>query len=256
MAVTTAAIIASLGPDVDRPDEAGAWVVLALAFAGLRIATIDTNLASSTYVLDAIGVAVFIGGTGGAASPFLALALAGAWWAAAKGGRGAVYGLAFSLAYVVLVAPHAARDGDLAAILYQPAFVLVIGVLGDRLRVAGAGPTGDHAALNSEAYELQREHVKAGLDRAVHGGPVPVDALLTAGPLGLTATQTELIPYLMLGLSNQEIADALSVSEATVRYRLTRLYRSLGVRGRKAAAQRARELGLGALLPSTAPNPG
>ena len=47
----------------------------------------------------------------------------------------------------------------------------------------------------------------------------------------------------------------LSVSEATVRYRLTRLYRCLGVKGRKAAAERARELGLGALLPATAPDP-
>ena len=37
-----------------------------------------------------------------------------------------------------------------------------------------------------------------------------------------------------------------SVSEATVRYRLTRLYRALGVRGRKAAVARAREIGLAA----------
>ncbi len=87
--------------------------------------------------------------------------------------------------------------------------------------------------------------MKAGLSRAIGGGLVPIDALLAAGQLGLTASQTELIPYLMLGMSNQEIADALSVSEATVRYRLTRLYRCLGVKGRKAAAERARELGLG-----------
>jgi DNA-binding CsgD family transcriptional regulator len=85
---------------------------------------------------------------------------------------------------------------------------------------------------------------------------VPIDVLLTAGQLGLTAMQTELIAYLILGLSNQEIADALSVSEATVRYRLTRLYRVLDVRGRKAAAERARELGLDALVAGAAPNAG
>jgi DNA-binding CsgD family transcriptional regulator len=60
--------------------------------------------------------------------------------------------------------------------------------------------------------------------------------------------QIELLAYLMLGLTNQQIADAASVSEATVRYRLTPLYRTLGVRGRKAAAERARELGLGDLV--------
>jgi DNA-binding CsgD family transcriptional regulator len=93
-----------------------------------------------------------------------------------------------------------------------------------------------------------------GLSRAVQGGVVPIDVLLTAGQLGLTALQTELIAYLILGLSNMEIADAMNISEATVRWRLTRLYRVLDVRGRKAAAERARELGLDALV-TAAPTP-
>jgi DNA-binding CsgD family transcriptional regulator len=71
--------------------------------------------------------------------------------------------------------------------------------------------------------------------------------------MGLTALQAELLAYLMLGLSNQEIADATQVSEATVRYRLTGLYRILGVSGRKQAAARARDLGLTA-MPQSDPN--
>jgi DNA-binding CsgD family transcriptional regulator len=52
----------------------------------------------------------------------------------------------------------------------------------------------------------------------------------------------------VLGLTNQEIADATKVSVPTVRYRLTRLYRMLGVPGRKAAIAAAREFGLAASL--------
>ena len=59
---------------------------------------------------------------------------------------------------------------------------------------------------------------------------------------GLTVIQAELLAYLQMGLTNQEIADATKVGEATVRYRLTRLYRALGVSGRKAAVQRAMAL--------------
>jgi LuxR family maltose regulon positive regulatory protein len=71
-----------------------------------------------------------------------------------------------------------------------------------------------------------------------------MDVLLAASREGLTVLQAELLAYLVLGLTNQEIADATSVGEATVRYRLTRLYRALGVRGRKAAIARAHEIGL------------
>ena len=68
--------------------------------------------------------------------------------------------------------------------------------------------------------------------------------LIVAGQLGLTANQVELLGYLLLGFGNAQIADAIGRSEATVRYRLTSLYRAMGVSGRRAAIQRARELGL------------
>src|SRR5207244_11582118 len=73
---------------------------------------------------------------------------------------------------------------------------------------------------------------------------VPVDAVRPAVQLVRTSDQAGLSSSLVLGPSNLEIADALDASEATVRYRPTRLYRALGVRGRRAAASRARELGI------------
>ena len=203
-------------------------------------------------LFDAIGTAIFLAGTGGAGSPFVLFVVAGAWWAAnAMERRGWVYGVTFGVAYLVLVAPIALRAGDASAVVYQPATVLIIAMLSDRVQAARRATTrAAFTAIDAE-LGLDDEVLRRGLSRALPSSEVPVDALLTAGQLGLTAHQTELIAYLMLGLTNQEIADATGVSEATVRYRLTPLYRSLGVRGRKAAAERARELGLAALIHAT-----
>jgi DNA-binding CsgD family transcriptional regulator len=100
-------------------------------------------------------------------------------------------------------------------------------------------------ALNAAPPGIEQLAIREGLQRALTTMQVPVDVVLTAGQVGLTAAQTELLSYLVLGLSNFEIADAAGISEATARYRLTRLYRALGVRGRRAAARRAKEFGLG-----------
>jgi len=154
-----------------------AWAVLALSFAVLRIAVFRTDLASSTYVLDAVGSAVFIGGTGAAGSPFFALALAGAWWASMKARRGSLYALAFALGYLVLVAPAAIRAGDLAAAVYQPAFVVTIGILGDRL--TEQDPSRWAFTVLHGSAEPGPESVRVGLSRAIRGGNVPIDVLLT-----------------------------------------------------------------------------
>ena len=79
---------------------------------------------------------------------------------------------------------------------------------------------------------------------AAGDSPLPIDTLVVAGRLGLRADEVELLGYLLLGFGNAQIAEAIGRSEATVRFRLTRLYRSLGVRGRREAINRARRLGL------------
>lgn len=59
-----------------------------------------------------------------------------------------------------------------------------------------------------------------------------------------TARELELIGLIDAGLSNQQLADRLSVSVATVKWHLYNLYTKLGVSSRSAALARARALNL------------
>jgi DNA-binding CsgD family transcriptional regulator len=234
-----------LGPN----QETSVWIGIALGFAFLRIITIGRGPTTTTLILDALGTVIFLAGTGGTESPFYPLALAGGWWAAlAVQNRGLLYGITFAASYIVLIVPMSVGGLAIAARFYQPAAIVIMTALADQLsamnrRIAELTRTAASSGLDAEQRSMRQ-----GLSRALPTSHVPIHALLTAGQLGLTAIQTELLAYLMLGLTNQEIADAAGVSEAAVRYRLTRLYRKLGVRGRKAAADRAREYGLGDLV--------
>lgn len=59
-----------------------------------------------------------------------------------------------------------------------------------------------------------------------------------------TAREMELLSLIEAGLSNQQLADRLSVSVATVKWHLYNLYTKLGVSSRAAALARARSLNL------------
>jgi DNA-binding NarL/FixJ family response regulator len=63
---------------------------------------------------------------------------------------------------------------------------------------------------------------------------------------GLTDREAEILRLVARGLSNQEIARELWVTEPTVKFHLTRLYRKLGVTSRTAAARWAFAKGLAA----------
>ncbi len=67
----------------------------------------------------------------------------------------------------------------------------------------------------------------------------------------LTAREAEVLALLAEGLSNQQIADRLSVSLSTVKTHISNLYSKLGAERRTQALARARTLGL--LRPATAP---
>ena len=60
----------------------------------------------------------------------------------------------------------------------------------------------------------------------------------------LTSRQHEILPLLAEGMPNKRIADALSVTEGTVKQHLKDLFRRLGVRNRTQAVKEAQRLGL------------
>ena len=75
-----------------------------------------------------------------------------------------------------------------------------------------------------------------------HAGAGRQIADLLSRSLHLTLTDAKLLSLLWRGMSNEEIAQSLSVRVGTVKSRLFRLYQKLGVRRRAAAVLRAAEV--------------
>lgn len=243
------AAIVILAVDGSRAPQSANWEIALAIFiglSGLHLVSVSRRLQFSTVALDGAAAAVLLAGTGAPASPLYFFAVAGVWWAAHLPRRrsGAVYGMAFVLVYAALVIPEAIRDAVLIQAVEDASLVLIVVLLADSfVRVDG------HALELSEALAraplgAEKIAIREGLKRAIGPMEISLDVLLAASRSGLTVIQAELLAYLTLGLTNQQIADATNVSDATVRYRLTRLYRALGVRDRKGARKQALELGI------------
>lgn len=255
-----AALAAALGVTVLQRTPAATSSALLIAFAialgvsALRTVTVLRPLALTTICLDAVGTVLLTAGTGAPGSPFGFFALAGVWWAAhlRRPRSGLIYALVFTAAYAILVVPEAIRQHELASSFERIGALLVVAFLADWFVRVDRRALELNEALHAPRFGPEHMAIREGLERALGNLDIPLDVVLAAGQLGLTAIQAELLSYLVLGLTNLEIADATHLSEAAVRYRLTRLYRTLGVSGRREAAERARELGLGGLAePST-----
>jgi DNA-binding CsgD family transcriptional regulator len=240
----TAAVLLA-GP---TDDQLGAALGLAMfvGIGSLRVASVRRSLAISTLGLDAVGTAVFLAGTDAPSSVYFFLAIAGAWWAAHVPRRhsGSMWASVFLVTYVLLILPGAIEDRMLVHVLEDAAVVVIIGVLSDWFVRVDARAIALSEALAQAPAGAEKLAIREGLRKALGPMEISLEVLLAASREGLTVIQAELLAYLVLGLTNQEIADATNVGEATVRYRLTRLYRALGVKGRKAAVARAHQIGL------------
>jgi DNA-binding NarL/FixJ family response regulator len=75
-------------------------------------------------------------------------------------------------------------------------------------------------------------------------GEAPGTAERASADLGLTGREREILGHVAAGQSNRQIAAELWLSEQTIKYHLTNLYRKLGVSSRTEAARFAYEHGL------------
>jgi DNA-binding CsgD family transcriptional regulator len=221
-------------------------LIIATTLSVLRSSSAAKRLAVSTLILDAVGMVILLAGTGATDSAYFAVALAGVWWAAQipRSHSGLIYALGFAIAYGLLVVPVAAHDRTLSAAIGDVLAMAAVAILADSLVRIDRRAVALSDAIHAAPFSAEQLAIREGLSRALGTMDVPVDVVLAAAQVGLTALQAELLAYLVAGLTNQEIGDATGVSEAAVRYRLTRVYRALGVGGRREAARRAGVLGL------------
>jgi DNA-binding CsgD family transcriptional regulator len=84
--------------------------------------------------------------------------------------------------------------------------------------------------------------VGGGLDMLLIAPPTDAWSATALRAAGLTPREVEVLRAVALGLSNDEVARALSVARSTVVKHLERIYAKLGVHSRTAAIERARRI--------------
>ncbi len=114
----------------------------------------------------------------------------------------------------------AVPSSSAASVLEHAAILVIFALLSDWFVRVDKRALELNEALTVPPFGSEQLAIRDGLLRALRTMDVPVDAVIAAGQVGLTAVQAELLAYLMLGLTNIEISDASGLSEATVRYRL------------------------------------
>ena len=126
---------------------------------------------------------------------------------------------------------------------HASAVVVVFSGLDDPDIIAGA------LARGASAFVLKRT-APADLAAAIRQAAEPTvfqgtpSALAGAGQAALTAKELEVLAQLALARSNREIADALWISDQTVKFHLRNLYRKLGASTRTEAVRIAHEKAL------------
>ncbi len=135
---------------------------------------------------------------------------------------------------------------------HPQACVVALTSYGDRERVMAMLDAGARGYLvkDGDPEELVRA-VRAAASGGSPLAPAAASALLRTREARvdlakLTVREREVLELLVTGLSNRAIGEQLSVTEATVKAHLTKVYAVLGVGDRISAVLRARHMSLGA----------
>jgi DNA-binding NarL/FixJ family response regulator len=143
-------------------------------------------------------------------------------------------------------------DADTLPADFAEAEVPVVALLPDERLAAAALLLGARALLLREA---SAEQLRLAIEAAVEGlvtvapallgalQPAPRPVELPAGEV-LTSREEEVLQLLAEGLSNRAIAQALSISEHTVKFHVTAIMTKLDAQSRTEAVVRATRLGL------------
>jgi len=117
---------------------------------------------------------------------------------------------------------------------------IVVSAMDDDASVRRAikGGASGFVSKTRSGEELLRA-VRVVLDGGVHTPDAPAPARRGGGGVseqyGLTPAQTRVVEFLAQGRTNREIADALGLSEATVKVHMSAIFRALGVSSRAQA---------------------
>jgi DNA-binding NarL/FixJ family response regulator len=102
----------------------------------------------------------------------------------------------------------------------------------------------DHGAVGYIVKGIGADDLPAAIRLALDGGAYHAQGVTAPQDLGLTQRELTIVKAVARGLSNDEIGKALWVTETTIKFHLTNIYRKLGVPNRTAAARWAFNHGL------------
>jgi DNA-binding NarL/FixJ family response regulator len=125
--------------------------------------------------------------------------------------------------------------------------IIVLSTLEDEAAISRALRSGAAGYVVRRATPADlRSAVRQALNPTVYHAELAVSARPTvaAGPGSLTHREIEVIALVADGHSNAEIADALGISEVTVKGHLWRIYRRIDVKNRAEAVTRVRAMEL------------
>ena len=130
---------------------------------------------------------------------------------------------------------------------YPEVKVVILSAFTDPERIEAAFSEGASGYIvkgadSSDLATTLRRALK-GTSHMTVGLPQPSETT-NAKAAGLTKREVPILELIAQGHSNRQVADSLSVTEQTVKFHLTNIYRKLGVTNRTGAARAAYGLGL------------